>query len=165
MILYLMRHGIAEERTDPDCPADPQRRLTPKGLERTRAAAAGLKATGAAPAAFLTSPYRRARETAEIAAEVFGFPAKKIIEAEALAPSGRPAELFRQLAEIAEHEVICFGHAPQLDETVAAALGSKRLVTALKKAGVAVLEVESFSPPAAALVALYPAKALRRLGG
>jgi hypothetical protein len=39
MRLYLMRHGIAIDREDPDCPPDPERYLTPKGIQRTRAAA------------------------------------------------------------------------------------------------------------------------------
>jgi phosphohistidine phosphatase SixA len=57
-----------------------------------------------------------------------------------------------------------FGHAPQLDDIVATALGSKRHITALKKAGVALLELKRVSPPIAALVWLAIPKLLRRAG-
>jgi phosphohistidine phosphatase SixA len=30
--LYLIRHGIAVDREDPNCPPDTERPLTPKGL-------------------------------------------------------------------------------------------------------------------------------------
>src|SRR5581483_8354066 len=78
MRLYLMRHGIAIDREDPDCPPDPERFLTPKGIQRTRAAARGLRALRVKPAALLTSPYVRAVQTGEIVCEVLGLDAKQL---------------------------------------------------------------------------------------
>ena len=66
MRLYLMRHGIAIDREDPDCPSDPERYLTPKGIQRTRAAARGLRALRVKPTALLTSPFVRAVQTGEV---------------------------------------------------------------------------------------------------
>ncbi len=163
MRLYLMRHGIAVDRAEPNCPPDPERPLTARGVERTREAAIGLREFGAEPAEFLTSPYLRAAQTAEIAAEVFGFPLKSIRRTDALLPRADPRQLFRELAELTADEILCFGHAPHVDEAVAYALGSKRLLTELKKAGVAVLELERVAPPRGILFALFPAKSLRKL--
>ena len=69
MRLYLMRHGIAIDREDPDCPEETQRYLTAKGTQRTRSAAHGLADLGVKPAGLLTSPYIRAVQTAEIVAK------------------------------------------------------------------------------------------------
>src|ERR1700689_4445795 len=63
MMLYVMRHALAE-----DAAAgvdDAARHLTEKGRERTRAAAAGMRAMGIVPDVILTSPLARALETAD----------------------------------------------------------------------------------------------------
>ena len=73
MILYLVRHGIAVDRNDPKSPPEPERPLTAKGVQKTRAAALGLQALGAKPDVLITSPYVRAAQTAEIFAEALGF--------------------------------------------------------------------------------------------
>jgi len=86
MRLYLMRHGIAIDREDPDCPPDPERYLTPKGIQRTRAAARGLRALRVKPAALLTSPYVRAVQTGEIICEVLGLDCKQLKTTDALKP-------------------------------------------------------------------------------
>jgi len=161
-LLYLMRHGIAIDREDPDCPPDPERYLTAKGIEKTRAAARGLRELGVAPDAVLTSPYLRAVQTAEIACEALGLRGSKLRRTEALLPEADPTELFRELHRLRAHEVICFGHAPNMDLLIAHALGTPRVVTSLKKAGVACLELSSFSAGRGSLVWLLTGKALRR---
>ncbi|HEV8383609.1 MAG TPA: phosphohistidine phosphatase SixA [Candidatus Acidoferrales bacterium] len=164
MILYLMRHGIAIDREDPKCPPDPERYLTKKGMEKTRAAAQGLRALGIKPDAMLTSPYVRAVQTAEIAAASLGFARDRIRRTETLIFGHKPAELFRELPKARAKEVMCFGHAPHLDEVIAFALGSRTLLTALKKAGVACLELESLSTPKGVLVWVHTPRSLRILG-
>ena len=74
MLLYLVRHGIAMDREDPNCPPDTERPLTPRGMKRTHAAALGLLAMKVKPDAVLTSPWLRSVQTAEIFCEVIGFP-------------------------------------------------------------------------------------------
>jgi len=59
--------------------------------------------------------------------------------------------------------VICFGHAPQLDELISFGLGAKKDVTELKKAGVACLEVTRVNPPAGKLVWLMTPRAVRKI--
>jgi phosphohistidine phosphatase len=164
MRLYLMRHGIAIDREDPKCPPDPERYLTKKGIEKTRAAAQGLRALGIKPDAMLTSPFARALQTAEIAAGSLGFARDRIRRTEALIFGHKPAELFRELARVRGKEVMCFGHAPHLDEVIALALGARSPITALKKAGVACLELESLSTPRGVLIWLHTPRGLRILG-
>jgi phosphohistidine phosphatase len=163
MILYLVRHGIALDRTDPVAPPDPERPLTSEGIEKTRAAAKGLRELGVEPDAMITSPYLRAAQTAEIFCEVLEFSRDRIRRSDALKPGGDPAQLFKELSRARGQEVMCFGHAPQLDQAISYAFGLHVVVTSLKKAGVACLDVQNLSPLRTQLVWLFPAKALRKL--
>ena len=72
MLLYIVRHGIAIDREDPKCPSDPERYLTPEGLKKTREVAKGIASFTEAPKLFISSPYVRAFQTAEILAEACG---------------------------------------------------------------------------------------------
>jgi phosphohistidine phosphatase len=164
MLLYLMRHGIAIDREDPECPADEERFLTKKGIEKTRAVAQGLRTLGIQPEAMLTSPFVRAVQTAEITAAALGFARDKIRKTDALIFGHKPAELFRELTRVRAKEIICFGHAPHLDEVIALSLGCRGSVTSLKKAGVACLELSAMAPPRGSLVWLCTPRTLRVLG-
>ena len=161
MRLYLMRHGIAVDRDDPNCPSEKERYLTPKGVERTRQAAAGLRGLGIKPTAFLTSPYVRAVQTGETVCDVLDADPKMLHVTDALKPEGKPAKLAEELSRMNDEEVICFGHAPQLDEFLAFAVQAPERFTELKKAGVARLDVENFTPVQAMLAWLLSSRALR----
>jgi phosphohistidine phosphatase len=163
MRLYLMRHGIAIDREDPDCPPDPDRYLTPKGIQRTRAAARGLRALRVKPAALLTSPYVRAVQTGEIVCEVLGLDPKQLRTTDTLKPEAKPARLAEELGRLGG-EVICFGHAPHMDEFIAHALKATAPFTALKKSGVACLDIDALSPLRATLFWVLTSRILRRLG-
>jgi len=165
MRLYLMRHGIAIDREDPDSPEEAQRFLTEKGIERTRSAAYGLAQLEIQPTALLSSPYLRAMQTGEIVCEALDIDTKQLRTTDSLKPSSEPARLAGELARMPEEEVICFGHAPQLDDFIAHAVRANAAITALKKAGAACLEVESFSPLKAKLAWVLTSKILRSLGG
>lgn len=140
MILYLVRHGIAVDPNDPKSPAEPERPLTAKGVQKTRAAALGLQELGVKPDVLITSPYVRAAQTAEIFAEAMGISPQKIRMNDALKPSGNPAEITKEIIRLRAKEVMCFGHAPQLDSMISHLIGVPRAFTALKKAGVACLD-------------------------
>jgi len=140
MILYIVRHGIAVDPTDPKSPPEPERPLTAKGVQKTRAAALGLRALGAKPDILITSPYVRAAQTAEIFAEALGFPTEKLRASEALIPTANPAEAVKEISRLRAKEVMCFGHAPHLDQMISELAGSHGVFTSLKKAGVACFE-------------------------
>jgi phosphohistidine phosphatase len=163
MLLYLIRHGIAVDRDAPNCPPDTERPLTPKGIKRSRAAALGLHAVGVKPNAVLTSPWLRAAQTAEIFCETIGYPSKKIIRTDALKGTSNPADLMRELQQIRAKVVLCFGHEPHLHLVIGHALHTSAKITELKKAGIAILDLDRISPPQGRLLALYPASTLRLL--
>ena len=163
MKLHIFRHGIAIDRDDPAAPPEEDRFLTPKGIARTQAAAQGLRSLGIKPDLILTSPLLRAKQTAEIACEALGYPVKKLKQTDALKSEAKPAELFDELSGLKAEEVMCVGHAPNVDNVIAFAIGSRSPVTELKKAGLATIEIESFSPPRGKIVGIYSSKALRLL--
>ncbi len=163
MRLYLVRHGIAVDRSEPKCPPDAERPLTPRGRRRTRAAAEGFLALGEHPDALLSSPLIRAMQTAEIFADVLGFSVPKIQQTDALKVASPPSELLRELAKLRARQVMCFGHEPHLHQVLAHILRAQSQVTEFKRAGIACLEMKMFSPASGQLVALYPARTLRML--
>jgi len=163
MRLHLLRHGIAVDRDDPNCPPDPERPLTPDGRKRTRRSGTGLRVLGVTPAAVWSSPYVRAQETARIVAEILDFPSNRIFLSKALLPDADPADVLSELAGDTAAEVLLVGHAPHLDRLVARILGARASVTSLRKAGAASLEVDLGGLPGM-LHWLLEAGTLRRLG-
>src|SRR6185436_9835485 len=85
--LYLVRHAIAAER-GPKYPDDSLRPLTPAGSKKFAEAVPGLAEMDVVIDFVLTSPFSRARETAQILAAGLK-PKPAIAEIEALVPGGR----------------------------------------------------------------------------
>ena len=137
MNLYFLRHAIAEERSGSSPAGDAQRRLTPEGAKKMRRIARGMKAAKLSFDLILTSPYPRAKETANIVAEIFGVP-KKMELTPALAPHGNPKQLIDDLHR--HHpdrkNVLLVGHEPYLSRLISILLtGDTRLPINLKKGG------------------------------
>jgi len=68
MELYLLRHGLAVERGTTGFENDSARPLTPKGRRQLRQIAAAMKRLNLRCDLILSSPFRRAKQTAEIVA-------------------------------------------------------------------------------------------------
>jgi phosphohistidine phosphatase len=117
MKLYAMRHAEAVDEAASG--ADEERRLTPRGRERTRDAADGLRALGLRFDAILTSPLARAAETAELIAAAYADnPAPQVLPA--LSPGVAVRELLAAIAGFShDDEVLIVGHEPQLSRLVA----------------------------------------------
>jgi phosphohistidine phosphatase len=164
MQLYIVRHGIAIDREDPKCPPEAERYLTEEGIERTRQVAKGIASLGAHADLMVSSPLVRATQTAVIFAKALDYPEDKIRHTESLLPGAEPAALLRELArEKNASSVFCFGHAPHVDGLLAAAVGAHRHITAMKKAGVAFVELKRISPPNGQLVWLVTPKLFRKV--
>jgi phosphohistidine phosphatase len=165
MQLDIGRHGIAIDREDPNCPPDPERFLTSEGVDKSSQVAKGVAEVGAVPDLMLSSPYLRAFQTAEIFAAALEYSKSKIRKTELLLPGSEPLQLFRELSKDKQlSSVFLFGHAPQLDDILATSLGAKHHLTALKKAGVALVELKRLVPPSGQLIWLATPKLLRKAG-
>jgi phosphohistidine phosphatase len=165
MQLYIVRHGIAVDREDPKCPADPERFLTNEGIEKTRQVAKGVAEVAAVPDLMISSPYLRAFQTAELFAAELEYPKQKIRKSDLLLPGAEPLQLFRDLSKDKDlSTVFVFGHAPHLDDLLATAIATKHHITSLKKAGVALVELKRLLPPTGELLWLATPKLLRKVG-
>jgi phosphohistidine phosphatase len=163
MIVYLVRHGIAIDREDPNSPPEFERFLTREGIKKTREVAKSVHLLGIKPGAFVSSPYVRAMQTAEIFADVFGYEPSKIRQSVHLKPGANPPEFLKEIAALKSREVICFGHAPHMDQLISHMVGARSPITALKKAGVASVDLESVIGGKGTLQWLVSPKLLRRL--
>src|ERR1700756_3389035 len=165
MQLYIVRHGIAVDREDPNCPPDPDRFLTQEGIEKARQVAKGVSEIGAAPDLLISSPYLRAYQTAEIFATELGYSKNKIRKTDQLLPGAEPLQLFRELAKDKDlSAVFLFGHAPHLAVLIAPPRGSNHHITSLKKSGAALTELKRLVPPSGELIWLATPKLLRKAG-
>lgn len=144
MEIYLLRHGIAED-PKPGSP-DASRALTPEGKKKLREVLQLAGSGGLSPAVILTSPLRRALETAEIAAKELGCK-NPPIQTKALSPSGGSEQIWQ---EIRNHrnaaQVLLSGHEPLLSITAAYLLGSLSLALDFKKGAIVRIDVEQPGP-------------------
>jgi phosphohistidine phosphatase len=115
--IYLVRHGKAEEKASRG--GDAARALTAAGRERFEALARA-QAGRLRVARVVTSPFRRARETAELLARVTGAPLE---EDEALASGASSPRELLALARRAGEGAALVGHNPELGGAVALAAG------------------------------------------
>jgi len=115
MQLYLVRHGVAQERTDEDARPDSERHLTPRGRQRTARVAEGLAALGCSPDRIATSPLCRCDETARILAKALCGDASYEVCA-FLAPGAEAAELVAWLRQCEGDSVMVVGHMPDVAE-------------------------------------------------
>jgi phosphohistidine phosphatase len=109
--LWLLRHADAEERAASG--RDEDRRLTDVGLKQAEAAGRGIAAVSKKGISLvLTSPYRRAWQTAEAAARALGVEALR--STRALEPDREPEEVLAKIEVEKEEGVLLVGHAPLL---------------------------------------------------
>ena len=142
MEIYILRHGIAEEAKAGVL--DPDRALTDIGREKLRAVLEQARHGGVKPSLILTSPYRRAQQTAQMAAQVLGC--HKIVETGILAPNSTPKAVWDAIcARRREPALLVAGHEPLLGMTVGYLLGAPALQVDLKKAALVRIDQESFS--------------------
>lgn len=147
MNLYLMRHGIAIVRGAPGIHSDRDRHLTEKGIKRLRRAGKGLSTLNIPFDRILTSPFERARQTAEIVADVLKM-AKRLEEIPELTPEGTVKSLLSALAPYRnDRHVLLVGHEPLLSEAASFLLSETREIEIrMKKGGICSIEVDNLPP-------------------
>lgn len=142
--LYLVRHGLAEERGDA-WPDDTKRPLTSEGMSRMRKAARGLAALNVGIDVVLTSPLVRARQTAEILAAAMD-PRPPLVTIDSLAPEGNYSTLLTDLEKHAKKTRIALvGHEPAIGELAARLIGSRHSIE-FKKGAICRIDVDGVPP-------------------
>ncbi len=143
MNLYLIRHAIAVAEGTSDYEQDSERPLTDKGRKKMRQIARGLRNLGVEFDLILSSPYVRARETAEILADVFKMK-KKLAFSENLIPMADPQLLIPEINEkYSVDSVALVGHEPHLSTFVGLLTAENaKIDLTLKKGGVCYLTAD-----------------------
>lgn len=119
--LWLARHS---EAVDPDgATTDFDRRLTETGRRRFGELITWMMQREEAPELILHSPLVRARQTAEIAAELIGSDMVTLRVENRLAPGIDTDELLRHLADTMAERILCVGHQPDMSHCLAEMLG------------------------------------------
>jgi phosphohistidine phosphatase len=142
--LYLIRHGLAEERGNA-WPDDGKRPLTEEGMTSMRKEARGLARLGVVLDVVLSSPLVRARQTAEIVAGGLE-PRPPIVNVESLTPDGSYAAVVADLEKhTRKRRIGLVGHEPAIGELAARLIGSRHSFE-FKKGAVCRIDVEAIPP-------------------
>ena len=130
----MVQHGKAYPEE-----VDPERRLTPEGVEETRRVAAALAAAGVSVDEVVHSGRARAIQTAEIMAEYLR-PRLGVKGSDGLGPSDDPSIWALRLSSI-DHNVMLVGHLPHLARLASLLLigDANRLVVRFRYSGVVAL--------------------------
>ena len=158
MEIYILRHGIAE--TAGRGMSDADRALVPEGKKKMRAVLRIAREVGVAPDIILSSPYRRAVETVELAAEALGYDGE-IVRTDALLPNRSPHDAWEEIrTHRSEKQVLLSGHEPQLGYLAALLLGAPSMLIDLKKGSLLRIDVDNPSPQPQGVLRWYLTPAL-----
>jgi phosphohistidine phosphatase len=143
MNLYILRHGLAVDHGAAGYPNDADRPLTPKGKRKLREIAKAMAAFKLRFDLILSSPYTRARQTAEIVADCLNQ-RRKLEFSEDLVPGGSTEELIQHLNRLKSRteDVMLVGHEPYLSGLISLLVsGDSDLRVVMKKGGLCKLSL------------------------
>jgi phosphohistidine phosphatase len=140
MEIYLLRHGIAEAQAATDA----ERALTGEGKRKVHEVMNAALRAGVRPALVLSSPYRRAMETARIAAEILEYKGE-IVRAQTLVPDADVHAVWEEIrVHRSEASILLVGHEPLFSSLGAFLLGVPELHIDFKKGALLALEMPAF---------------------
>ena len=137
MNLYILRHGVAVEPGTSGYAADSERPLLRKGERKLRQIGQAMKRLELSFELILSSPYLRARQTAEVIAACLKSKSKVELS-ETLTPGGSQPKLVEFLNHLKPipDEVLLVGHEPYLSDLISLLVsGEPGFSVALKKGG------------------------------
>ncbi len=152
MELYLMQHGLCLAKE-----LDPEQSLSLVGRDQVEKCAHAARRMGLELDALVTSPKKRAQQTAAILSEAIRYPKKAIIVSELVKAMTPPQDTLAWLRELgAEREarrVGVVGHMPSLGELVSLLItpGSRAAIQ-IENAGLLRVDVLDFQRPAGTLI-------------
>lgn len=138
MEIYMMQHGDALPKDK-----DPERGLSPEGENQIRLSAKALKRLQVHFDLIVSSPKKRARQTAEIVARELGYPEDQIELTETLEPLSPATEAVSYLKSfVAKERVFLAGHLPSLPEIASVLMSESRISIQFEMGGVCRIDVE-----------------------
>jgi phosphohistidine phosphatase len=143
MQLYLLRHGIAEQAKIGA--SDESRALTSEGRRKLRHVLKLAREADVSPDLIISSPLRRAYQTAEIAKESLGND-EEIVTADVLAPGASPEDVWEEIrAHRAVGSLLLVGHNPLFASLAAYLIGQPAAPVEFKKGALMRFDFDKFS--------------------
>jgi phosphohistidine phosphatase len=150
MQIYLLRHGIAED-AKPGHP-DAERPLTAEGRDKLRRVLKRARTADLEPSLILSSPYRRAVETAAVAAEVLAYKGETV-RTRALVPEASAYDVWEEIRNRkTERAILLSSHEPLMSSLAAFLLDSPALRVEMKKAALVRIDCDRFGPKPAGVL-------------
>ena len=162
MEVYILRHGIAADRGS-RYKNDSDRPLTKEGEDKMRQIAKALHGMELRFDLILSSPFVRARQTAQIVAEELE---EEVTLTEFLEPEGNALKLIAEINDEKPQRVLLVGHEPGLSRLISMLItGNTEARIELKKGGLCKLDAEKLTfSSCATLHWLLTPKQLRSMG-
>jgi phosphohistidine phosphatase len=143
MIIYFVRHASAGEQLN-NPKKDEKRPLDADGIEQCGFIGRALAAINAQPDVMISSPLKRATQTASLIGNEMGYEAKLLLEP-AMRPEGSFTDFRRMLEKYSKHEAIMVvGHNPSITDFLAKMIAKAGCEARIdfKKGAVARVETE-----------------------
>ena len=155
MQLYLLRHADADTPAE----ADEDRALSEKGHDQAKKMGAFMARHDMTPEIILSSPVRRAHETAKHVSSALG---SKVQTAPWLACGLEPAEGLKEVSALSgRRSVLIVGHEPDFSRLIAHLTGlPTHTAIHVRKASLTLIEIEIFKPGAARIEFFIPCQVL-----
>ncbi len=145
MEVYILRHAIAVPRGTPGYPHD-DRPLTDEGVRKMMKNAQGIAKVVQGFDIILTSPLRRAHDTAKIAADALKS-THKIKVCEELLPEQSVQGIYAALSKVKNRKrVLLVGHEPNLGEFASMLIGCKSFPINFKKGALCRIDIHEIPP-------------------
>ena len=155
MKLYFLRHGLADW-PDWDAARDAERPLTEEGIKKMKVEAKAIERLELGLDVIFSSPYTRARQTAQAVADQLGL---KVIDEDQLAPGldvDRLRDVLRRYPNA--ESIMLVGHEPSFSAAISQLIGGGQIV--MKKGSLARVDVDSIDSLRGELVWLLTPKLL-----
>ncbi|MGA7898811.1 MAG: phosphohistidine phosphatase SixA [Nitrososphaeraceae archaeon] len=150
MELFLIRHGEAGKRLQSGS-KDFDRPLTSTGQKEVESISISLKKLKINFDRIITSPLKRAHQTAVIVSNVFVMEDNRVEDWGELKPEGNRLELYKKLSQLkSDSSLLIIGHQPYLSEMIGNLIfdydsdNDPRII--LKKSGLAKIVITSLMP-------------------
>jgi phosphohistidine phosphatase len=122
MIIFLVRHASAGQHVS-NPKKDEKRPLDAEGIEQCGVVGRALAAIDAQPDVIISSPLKRATQTASLIGNELGYESKLLLE-DSLRPEASFADFRRMLDKYAKYEsVMVVGHNPSITEFLGRIIG------------------------------------------
>jgi phosphohistidine phosphatase len=158
MRIWILRHGEAERETR----SDPDRALTARGAEDAKAAGVFLSGIASASLRICASPYKRAQQTAQAAAQA--LPQRHIATVDWLTPDTDLPVVLHALEKLPRNDILLVSHQPLVSALLGVLISADyRAGPPMHTASLAELEIDTIGAGCAKLISLRHAPDFKKV--